>query len=306
MDVWISNGYMNTKIMKTLISISLIMWLITACGPDEPASDAYGNFEATEVKVSAELSGRLISFDVEEGKKLEKGSLAGRLDTLRYTIKLNLLDAQRRAILSRMDEVESEMEVFREKKAVAENERDRIRRMYEDDAATSRELDQAEGEVRVLERQIESARSRLGSIESEAETIVARKEEVRDQLRRTGIENPVKGTVLSKYSEPGEMAQAGRPLYRIADLSTMYLRVFVSGGQLPQLETDQSVTVLIDDGEGGLDELKGEISWISSRAEFTPATVQTREERLSQVYAVKVRVPNDGRLKIGMPGEARF
>jgi len=297
---------MNTKIMKTLISISLIMWLITACGPDEPASDAYGNFEATEVKVSAELSGRLISFDVEEGKKLEKGSLAGRLDTLRYTIKLNLLDAQRRAILSRMDEVESEMEVFREKKAVAENERDRIRRMYEDDAATSRELDQAEGEVRVLERQIESARSRLGSIESEAETIVARKEEVRDQLRRTGIENPVKGTVLSKYSEPGEMAQAGRPLYRIADLSTMYLRVFVSGGQLPQLETDQSVTVLIDDGEGGLDELKGEISWISSRAEFTPATVQTREERLSQVYAVKVRVPNDGRLKIGMPGEARF
>ncbi len=292
--------------MKTLISISLIMWLITACGPDEPASDAYGNFEATEVKVSAELSGRLISFDVEEGKKLEKGSLAGRLDTLRYTIKLNLLDAQRRAILSRMDEVESEMEVFREKKAVAENERDRIRRMYEDDAATSRELDQAEGEVRVLERQIESARSRLGSIESEAETIVARKEEVRDQLRRTGIENPVKGTVLSKYSEPGEMAQAGRPLYRIADLSTMYLRVFVSGGQLPQLETDQSVTVLIDDGEGGLDELKGEISWISSRAEFTPATVQTREERLSQVYAVKVRVPNDGRLKIGMPGEARF
>lgn len=292
--------------MKSLIILFTAMLLISACRPDEPDSDAYGNFEATEVKVSSEQPGKLIAFDVEEGKQLEEGRLAGQVDTLRYAIKLSQLEAQQRAILSRVDEVESEMEVFREKKTVAENERDRVRRMYEEDAATSRELDQAEGEVRVLERQIESARSRLGSIRSEAETIDAQRDEVRDQLRRTGIENPVEGTVLSKYAEPGEMAQAGQPLYRIADLSTMYLRVFVSGSQLPQLQLDQPVTVLIDGEDGEFDELEGEISWISSRAEFTPGTVQTREERLNQVYAVKVRVPNDGRLKIGMPGEIRF
>ena len=294
------------KLMKILIILSAVLWLATACALDEPESDAYGNFEATEVKVSSEQPGKLISFDVEEGKNLESDQLVGRVDTLRFAIKLHQIEAQRRAVLSRVDEVESEIDVIREKKAVAENERDRIQRMHEDDAATSRELDQAEGEVRVLERQMESARSRLGSIHSEAESIEAQKDEVRDQLRRTGIENPVEGTVLSKYAEPGEMAQAGQPLYRIADLSTMYLRVFVSGRQLPQIELNQPVTVLIDNEDGRLDEFDGEISWISSRAEFTPSTVQTREERLSQVYAVKVRVENDGRLKIGMPGEVRF
>lgn len=291
--------------MKIAIVLILTIWLITACGADEPESDAYGNFEATEVNVSAEQPGKLISFDVQEGKTLQEGQIAGRVDTLRYTIKVDQLEARRRAILARVDEIESEMDVLREKQAVARREYERVERMYEDGAATTRELDKTEGEVSVLERQVESARSRLGSVYREAEAIEAQKQEVRDQLRRTRIENPVDGTILSAYAEPGEIVQPGKPLYRVADLSTMYLRVYVSGRQLPRLELDQPVTVLID-GEDGLDELDGEISWISSRAEFTPSTVQTRQERLTQVYAVKVRVENDGRLNIGMPGEVRF
>lgn len=280
--------------------------LLAGCGPGNDTSDAWGSFEATEVMVSAEAGGRLLSFDVEEGARLDSGQMAGLVDTIPLNLKVRQLEAQKEAVLSRLVNIRAQADVLREQKAVAEVELERIRRMFGDGAATQRQLDDVSGRIRILDRQIDASGAEVGSIRSEARVIDAQIAELRDLTERSAIRAPVSGTVLAKYAEAGEMAARGKPLFKLADLETMYLRAYISGAQLGEVRLGQPVEVLFDGPDGILDRLSGEVSWIASRGEFTPRTIQTREERVTTVYAIKVRVRNDGRLKIGMPGEVRF
>lgn len=292
--------------MAKFIYIILLSVIFGGCAGNDDASDAYGNFEATEVMISAETGGRLIEMNAEEGLRLTEGEIAGQVDTLALILEKRQLQAQKEAVLTRLQEVRAEADVHREQKAVATVELDRVQSMYEDGAATRRQLDEAEGNVRVLTRQIAAAESREYSIRSEAGVIDAQMERLQDRLDRATVRNPRAGTVLTRYVEPGEMVSAGKPLYKLADLETMYLRAYISGSQLAEAEPGQTVDVLFDGPDGTLESMKGEISWVASRGEFTPQTIETREERVNTVYAMKVRVPNDGRLRIGMPGEVRF
>ncbi len=292
-----------TILLSILLSGSI---LLGGCGTDDTLSDAYGNFEATEVMVSAETGGRLVSFSVEEGAKMASGYVAGWVDTLSLNIQKRQLEAQKAAILSRLLDTRAQADVYREQKAVAKVELDRIRRMFDDGSATRRQLDEVEGNIRVFNRQIAAAETQENSIRSEARVIDAHMEELQDRIKRSAIRNPKSGTVLAKYAEPGEMVSPGKPLFKLADLETMHLRAYLSGSQLPQVQLGQTVEVLFDGPDGTIERINGEISWIASRGEFTPRTIQTREERVNTVYAMKVRVRNDGRLKIGMPGEVIF
>ena len=292
--------------MKKTLLIILGAILLAGCGPGNDATDAWGNFEATEVMVSAETGGRLLSLDVEEGARLESGRVAGWVDTIPLNLKVRQIEAQKEAVLSRLVSARAQADVHREQKAVAEVELERVRRMFDDGAATQRQLDDAMGKIRVLDRQIDATGAEMGSIRSEARVIDAQIAELRDRMERSAIRTPVSGTVLAKYAEAGEMAAPGKPLFKIADLETMYLRAYISGAQLADVRLGQPVEVLFDGPDGTLDRISGEISWIASRGEFTPRTIQTRDERVTTVYAIKVRVRNDGRLKIGMPGEVRF
>ena len=282
------------------------IFIAAGCTGNDITSDAYGNFEATEVMVSAETGGRLLSLAADEGDRLTKAEVVAQVDTMALYLEHRQLNAQKASILTRLQEVRAGADVLREQKSVASVERDRVRRMHDDGAATRRQLDDAEGKVSVLERQITAAETKENSIRSEARVVDAQLERLRDRIERATVRNPVAGTVLSRYAEPGEMVSSGKPLYKLADLETMYLRAYISGSQLAEVETGQTVEVLFDGPGGSLERIEGEISWIASRGEFTPRTIETREERVNTVYAVKVRVPNDGRLKIGMPGEVKF
>ncbi len=292
--------------MTKAIIIIMGAMLLAGCGPGNDKTDAWGNFEATEVMVSAENGGRLISFDVEEGARLGRGQLAGWLDTIPLNLKIRQLEAQKEAVLSRLMNARAQANVHLEQKAVADVELDRVRRMFDDGAATQRQLDDVSGRIRILERQIDAANAQKSSIRSEARVVDAQMAELRDRMERSAIRTPVTGTVLARYAEAGEMAAPGNPLFKLADLETMYLRAYISGAQLGEVRLGQAVEVLFDGPDGTLDRLTGEVSWIASRGEFTPRTIQTRDERVTTVYAIKVRVRNDGRLKIGMPGEVRF
>ncbi len=287
-------------------SIIIISIILAGCGTGTDAPDAWGAFEATEVMVSAETGGRLIAFNVSEGVQVKSDFVAGWVDTLPLNLQMRQLESQKAAILSRLQNAEAQSEIYREQKAVAGVELERTMRMFDDGAATQRQLDDTEGRIRVLRRQIDASEAQKNSIRSEARVIDAQMDELRDRVDRSAIRSPITGTVLAKYAEPGEMASPGMPLFKLANLDTMYLRAYISGSQLAEARLGQSATVMFDGPDGAINQMEGKISWIASRGEFTPRTIQTREERVNTVYAIKVRVHNDGQLKIGMPGEVRF
>jgi HlyD family secretion protein len=289
------------------ILITLIVFSLAGCGDGDSVSDAYGTFEATEINVTPEVGGRLLHFDVQEGEKLEAGQAAAQIDTVQAHLERMQLRAQRAAVRSRLVTVRAQEAVYREQIAVATRELERTERMLAGNAATQKQYDDISGQIRILERQLESVDAQRANVNAEMESIDAGIARIEDRIARSAIVNPVAGTVLARYAEAQELVAAGRPLYRIADLETMYLRVFVSGNQLPDVTIGAQVRVLIDGEDGSLQELPGEVSWISDKAEFTPRIIQTREERVNLVYAVKIRVPNpDGQIKIGMPGEVVF
>ncbi len=277
--------------------------VLTACGDDEP--DAWGNFEANEVVVSAQVGGQLLSLAADDGQRLAGGAVVGQIDTAALSLQRAELLARQGAARTRTTEAEAQIDVFEAQLATAREEHARTLRLYRAEAATAQQLNQAEGEVRVLRERIEAARAQTGVVQQEAGGADARIGQIDEQISRSRITNPLAGTVLTTYAEPGEFVQAGQPLYKIADLGTLTLRAYVSGAQLPRVRIGGRVQVRIDSGEGDeLATVPGEVAWVASEAEFTPTPIQTREERTDQVYAVKVRVPNpNGVIKIGMPGE---
>ena len=292
--------------MKYILSIIVILIFFAGCSNDKQKSDAYGNFEATETIVSSESSGKLNEFSVEEGMLIESGEIVGYIDTSQLYLKKNQLAQQKNTTRTKFKSVSAQISVLQEQKRVAQREKERIERLLKDEAATGKQLDDINGSIDVINKQINSIEMQNSTTNEELKGLDVQIEQVVDQLQKSSITNPVKGTVILKFAEQGEIVNFGKPLYKIADISTMELRAYVSGAQLPEIKLGQKVKVLIDDGKSGYKTLEGEISWISSKAEFTPKIIQTKEERVNLVYAVKVRVINDGSIKIGMPGEVVF
>lgn len=287
--------------MKKTIALLVISSLIS-CNKDNEKADGYGNFEATEVTISAEANGKLLSFSIEEGNQLEPNTQIGLIDTTQlYLSKLQLLASQH-SIISKSQNILSQNSILEEQLKTALIEQKRVQNMFAETAATQRQVDEINGKVNVIRQQIKSVETQNTPITNEAKTIDAQIAKINDQIEKSYIINPNKGIVLAKYAEANEITTFGKPLYKIADISKMTLRVYVSETQLPQLKIGQKVTVKIDNGNE-IKSYKGTVSWISPSAEFTPKIIQTKEERVNLVYAIKIMVKNDGALKIGMPAE---
>lgn len=284
----------------------LLAVVLAGCSSAEK-SDAYGQFEATETTVSAEATGKLLHFDVEEGMDLEAAQPVGQIDTAKLTLQRDELQARIEAVEARIVNINAQVEVQQSELETAETDLERIRNLAKDGAATRKQLDDAQARVRTIRRQIHAQQTQKQSVRAEINALQAQLAQLEDRIEDARIVNPVRGTVLVSFAEPFEMVQSGQPLYRIAGLDTLVLRVYVSGAQLPGVKLGQEVQVLVDKNAEENGSLTGRVSWIASQAEFTPQQIQTKEERVTQVYAVKVRVPNpDGILKIGMPGEVNF
>ncbi|MEQ8705372.1 MAG: HlyD family efflux transporter periplasmic adaptor subunit [Phaeodactylibacter sp.] len=297
---------MDTKIMIPL----LFLLPLTACQEAGPSSDAYGKFEAREVIVSAEANGKLVAFNAAEGQQLKAGALVGLVDTTLLHLQRQQLRANIHAVTGKTQDAEPQVRVLQERKQNLLREERRLKALIVDKAAPAKQLDDLQGQLEVIDKEIAAIRAQNKTanrgILSEIAPIEAQIEVVEEQIRRCYLYNPVSGTVLLQLAEPYEMTAAGKPLYTIAPLSELELRAYVSGAQLPQLKLGQEVTVLVDEDAVSNRRLSGTISWIADEAEFTPKTVQTKEERVNLVYAFKVKVKNDGTLKMGMPGEVVF
>ena len=283
------------------VTLALLALGLAACGPDQP--DAYGNFEATEVTVAAEVGGRLLAFDLEEGSRVERDSAVGVVDTIPLLLERNTLLARRGAAQARTREAGAVVAALEVQRAIADRELARTERLLKQAAATAQQGDRAEREARVVREQLGGARAARASALQEAAALDAQVAALDDRLERSRIRSPIAGTVLARYVERGELVQAGQPIFKLASLDSLTFRAYVAQGQLTRLRLGQEVRVGVDRADS-IAALPGRITWIASSAEFTPTPIQTREERADQVYAVKIAVANpDGRLRIGMPGE---
>ena len=294
--------------MKTNnIYLSVMLLLILAgCSESNNLSDAYGNFEVDDVIISSEASGRLILFRAEEGKAVKNNQLIGIIDTTNLVLQRQQLKAQAAAVFSKIGNIEAQIKVQEQQKKNLLVDRKRVENLMKDGAATQKQLDDVTGAIDLVDSQIASIKTQYTSVKSELEVIGTQRAQVEESIAKCHIINPIDGMVLEKYAEQNEVTTFGRPLYKIANMDELILRIYVSGAQLPSVKIGQQVEVLIDQDMESTRSLSGEVSWISETAEFTPKIIQTRDERVNMVYAVKVRVQNDGSLKIGMPGEVNF
>jgi HlyD family secretion protein len=292
---------------KSLLILSFLLLIaLVSCNRNTETSDAFGNFEATETIVSSLASGQLIQLNLEEGDLLEANQTIGMVDTIDLSLKKAQMLSQKSAVLSRLSAVNAQLEVNKQQLQNSRIDQQRIYKLFADGAATQKQKDDIDGAVKLIEKQMMATQSQAESIHSEAVALDSQVAQVNESIRKAMVINPIKGVVLNKYAEAGEVVGFGKSLYKIADLSTLELRVYVTGSQLSKFAIGDEVVVLIDKTKEKTENLSGKISWVSATAEFTPKTIQTREERVDLVYAVKVRIANDGRLKIGMPGEIRF
>jgi HlyD family secretion protein len=284
----------------------LCLLALAGCQKSE-RSDGYGNFEATEIIVSSEANGKLEVLNVEEGQRMGAGIVAAVVDTMQLHFTRIQLQAERQALAAKRPALGARIGVLLEERRNLKRDDERYRRLVNEGAVPSKQLETIQNGIGVLDKQIRSLETENPGIAGEISAKEARIAQIDDQIRKSLVRNPVDGVVLTRYAEKGELTAYGKPLYKIADLQTMFLRVYLSGSQVPQVRIGEEVEVLIDGNETTGRSLKGRITWISAKAEFTPKIIQTREDRVSMVYAVKVQVNNpDGRLKIGMPGEMRL
>ena len=290
------------KYANIFSGLSILAMSVFSCSNSNGKADGYGNFEATEITVSAENNGKLLQFQVEEGNLLKKEQFVGYIDTIPLSLKKDQLMVSKDVIASKSKGVLSQISVLQAKLKTANINKTRIENLIKDHAGTQKQLDDINGEIDVIKNQITSIEIQNAPVVNELKNIDVQLQQLDDQIQKSKITNPIEGTVLTKYAEPNEVTAFGKPLYKIADLSTMELRVYVSETQLANIKIGQKVTVKID-AEKTMKSYDGTISWIASEAEFTPKIIQTKEERVALVYAVKVTVKNDDSLKIGMPAE---
>ncbi len=312
---------MNT-LQKSLYALLLLT--LGACGKEEERSDAYGNFEAVETIVSAEATGALQRFSVEEGQTLQAGQAVGQIDTGQLALRKAQLQARERAVGQKAPNVSAQLTAFSEQIAVQEQqlatlrrEKQRTQNLIEAEAAPTKQLDDINAQIALIERQIALIRqqraaqasalgTQRGGIIAEKAPLAEQVKQIDDQIKKSAVLNPLAGTVTVKFTEPGEVVSYGKPLYKIADMNTITLRAYVAGDQLTSVKIGQRVKVLVDAPNDQFETYEGTVTFISGKAEFTPKVIQTKEERVNLVYAMKVAVKNDGSLKIGMPGEVRF
>lgn len=292
--------------MKSNVIIFVLTILFFGCSNENHKSDAFGNFEAETVIVSSESSGKILQLNVEKGQKIEKGELAVLTDTTQIFLKLKQIEAQKAAVEAKIQSIYAQVAVFEEQKKNLQINEKRISQMLADGAATQKQLDDITGQIGVINRQIESTKTQFNAVEKELQVLETQKQSTLDLLNRCKVVLPASGTILETYIEQGELAAPGKPLFKMANMDELTLKVYVSGAQLPNIKIGQEVDVLVDKNETENQKLSGKITWISPEAEFTPKIIQTKEERVKLVYAVKVAVRNDGTLKIGMPGEVSW
>lgn len=295
--------------MRRIVICGFAAALFCACGR-EGDYDATGTFEATEVVVSAEATGRILAFDVVEGDRIEAGQQLGVIDTVQLSLQRLQLGRQQAAVRSGRPDIARQVAALREQIAKQEVERRRVERLLSDGAATAKQLDDVEAQLKVLEGQLGAQLSTLHNsaavVDENASALDLEIARIDDLLAKCRIVSPVGGTVLAKYAEAGESTAAGRPLLKVADLGQVWLRAYFTSEQLSSLRLGQQVTVTADFGGGERYDYPGRITWISSESEFTPKSIQTRDSRANLVYAVKVAVRNDGRIKLGLYGEVKL
>jgi HlyD family secretion protein len=279
---------------------------MTSCSNQKDQPDAYGTFEADEITISSLANGRLLQFSVEEGMILDSGQVVGFVDTTDlYLKKMQAID-QRSATSARFSDLDAQIAVQEQNRDNLTVDQRRVENLLKDGAATQKQMDDINSGLKLVDKQIASIKTQSAGIQSTVGSIGQQIAQLDEAIRNSYIVNPVKGTVLTKFAERDEVTTFGKPLYKIADVTTMTLRVYISGTQLPHIKIGQKVQVRYDKDEKTNSTLEGTVSWISQTAEFTPKTIQTKEERVNLVYAVKVKVVNDGSLKIGMPGEIKL
>lgn len=291
-----------------ILSIAFIV--ITACSGNDNDFDATGAFESTEIIVSSEANGKIMELNLQEGDRLEAGTMLGYVDSMQLYLRKKQLEAGLRSVDIRKPDIRKQIASLEQQIAVASSEQQRMENLVKAKAGNQKQVDDIANNIKVLRKQLEAQYSTLhkttGGADAEAESIVYQIMQLDDQLLKSRIVNPQSGTVLVKYAEPGEVTTAGKPLYKIADTDLLYLRVYPTADQLTQLKLGQSVRVFADFGKDGRREYPGTITWISEKSEFTPKGIQTKDERANLVYAVKIAVKNDGYLKIGQYGEAKL
>jgi len=294
------------KYMRTLYLTSMTLLVILVGCNNKEKADAYGNFTSTEIIISAETSGKVLVKNVNEGDKIAEGDLIYVIDTLQNNLKHTELIKRKNSIVSKTSNFLAQIDVFQQQKKSLEADQTRITAMIKDGAATMKQLDDITNQLRIIDKQIQHVSTNFASVRAEIESIDAQIAQISDIIERSKVKSPINGTILETYAEKGESILAGKPLFKVADLEEMELKAYFSGNQLPRLKIGNTVKVMVDDGKGGIADYDGTISWISSESEFTPKIIQTREERVNMVYAVKIRVKNDGSLKINMPGEVKL
>lgn len=296
--------------MKKILVIIVLVFSLTGCNNKSNHPDASGTFEAEETIISAQAAGIIKTFDAFEGKELREGDTIGYIDTTQLVLKKEQLLAQIKAILSKNPDKGVQLSVLRQQLKQAEYELNRVTNLYNSGAATSKQLDDAKAQVALLNRQTDALTSSLkvttSGLQAETQPLFAQIKQIDDQIFKSNIINPVNGTILSTYVRANETTAPAKPLYKIADISTLILRAYITGDQLSEIKLGQTVKVLTDKGKDEYITHEGKVEWISDKAEFTPKTIQTKDERANLVYAVKIRVSNDGFLKIGMYGEVIF
>jgi len=294
----------TTKTMRTLLFLSLIM-ILASCSNNKTKSDAFGNFETDEVIISAENSGKIILTAFSEGEKVKKGDIMAVIDTINLDLQRSQLLAQKESVLAQKSGIYASIAVSDQMIQNTEKDQQRIKKMLSDGAATPKQMDDIDGQIALTGKQKKAYAAQLSTVEKNAEAVDAQIAVLNDRIATSIIKAPISGIILEKYAETGELATPGKSLYKLANIDTLILRVYVSGPQLTQIKMGKQVKVIID-GTNGIKEISGTVEWISPEAEFTPKIIQTREERVKLVYAAKVRVANDGSLKLGMPAEIKF
>lgn len=290
--------------ISTLIIIASL--LLAGCKSKTGNADAFGNFEATEVIVSAETNGRIQHLNAVEGSAIETGTEIALIDTTLLHMQKNEIEAGIKSVGTRISSINAQNDILSQQIENLNINIKRIEKMLKDDAATQKQYDDLTGQLAVLQKQIAANNTQKASVNAEIGVYESKKATLNEQIKRSSVKSPLKGTVIEKYSEAGEITAAGKPLVKIADLSVIKLKVYVSGAQIGSIRIGQKCSVRIDKGEKGYSSFTGTIIYISEKAEFTPKIIQTKEERVILVYAVSIDVANDGSLKSGMPGEAIF
>lgn len=290
--------------MRTFIILSLIIAL-AACTNNSTKSDAFGNFETDEVIISAENSGRILMTAFDEGEKVTQGAIMAITDTTNLVLQRDLLLAQKESVKAQKAGLYAQISVSDQQIVNIRKDQVRIQKMLTEGAATPKQMDDIDGQIALTGKQKKAISAQIPTIDKNVEAIDAQTAVLNDRIASSVVKAPIAGIILEKYAETGELATPGKPLFKMANIDTLILRVYISGPQLTQVQTGRQVKVIID-GKEGIKELAGTLEWISPEAEFTPKIIQTREERVKLVYAAKVRVPNDGTLKLGMPGEIKF